>query len=56
MKRISVGQLRDDIRMRLSHEKLMEKHNLSEGQLKKIFDRLMNAVANGQTHIVLRDY
>ncbi len=56
MKRISVSQLRYDIRMRLSHEKLMEKHDLSEGQLKQVFDKLMHAVANGEPHIVLRDY
>jgi hypothetical protein len=56
MKLISVNQLRHDIRMRLSHDKLMEKHGLSEGQLKQVFDKLMNAVAKGMTHIVLRDY
>ena len=56
VKRISVIQLRQDIRVRLSHEKLMDKYGLSEGQLKQVFGKLMHAVENGQTHIVLRDY
>ena len=56
MKHISVSQLRNDIRMRLSNEKLMQKYNLSDGQMKKVLDKLMNAVTNGQAHIVLRDY
>jgi hypothetical protein len=56
VKRISVIQLRQDIRVRLSHEKLMDKYGLSEGQMKQVFGKLMHAVENGQTHIVLRDY
>jgi hypothetical protein len=55
VKSMNVSQLRYDVRFRLSHEKLMEKYDISEAQLRKVFYKLMNAVANGQTDILLRD-
>lgn len=46
MKRIlEVKALVEDINSGLTDEEIMSKYNLSEGGLRKVFDRLMRALA-----------